>query len=261
VEEPPSGSCPEQLDALWERNGFGAVSLAHRAELLRTAVDRQLSRGDFLSPHPAQEERPPGSGLPGLVVDGVIRIFVATPQRQVTLQYVSEGELFGVPWIEHAGGVATLSAQAQALAPARVLLFSPATLVALSNGDIDMANALISALRGALRASVSLLASNVLWSLRQRVAHHLLDLARPRGDSLVVPMTVQDLADATGTVREVVTRLLKDMRGQGLIDRIDGDLAVLDAHGLHLLAQGRDPRPTGCSSTRSTPAPHRLLAR
>jgi DNA-binding IclR family transcriptional regulator len=51
-------------------------------------------------------------------------------------------------------------------------------------------------------------------------------------------MTVQDLADATGTVREVVTRLLKDMRKQGIIDRIDGDLTVLDVHGLHLLAQG-----------------------
>lgn len=249
------------MDALWKTNAFASVSHEHRAELLRTAVHRQLSRGDFLPIHPGEGERPHCSGRPGLVVDGVIRVFLATPQRQVTLQYVSSGQLFGIPWTENTGGSSSLSAEAQALAPARVLLFSPATLSDLGASDIETANALITALRGALRESVSLLASNVLWTLRQRVAHHLLDLAHPRGDSLVVPMTVQDLADATGTVREVVTRLLKDMREQGIIDRIDGDLAVLDVHGLHLLAQGRELRPGRERPARPAPAGRPLAVR
>jgi CRP-like cAMP-binding protein len=230
------------MDALWETNSFAAVSHEHRAELLRTAVHRQLSRGDFLPVHPGAGERPHDSGRPGLVVDGVIRVFLAARERQVTLRYVSAGQLFGIPWTEKTGGSSSLSAEAQALTPARVLLFSPATLWDLAANDIGTANALITALRGSLRESVSLLAGNVLWTLRRRVARHLLDLARPQGDSVVVPMTVQDLADATGTVREVVTRLLKDMREQGIIDRIDGDLAVLDVHGLHRLAQGEELR-------------------
>jgi CRP/FNR family transcriptional regulator len=179
----------------------------------------------------------------------------------VTLQYVSAGQLFGVPWTDKTGGSSSLSAEAQALTPASVLLFSSDTLWELAAHDIGTANALITALRTALRESVSLVASNVLWTLRRRVAHHLLDLARPRGDSLVVPLTVQDLADATGTVREVVTRLLKQMREQGILDRIGGDLVVLDVHGLHFLAQGGEAGTGRKGSTPSGEAGRRLAVR
>jgi hypothetical protein len=48
------------------------------------------------------------------------------------------------------------------------------------------------------------MAENVLSPLRQRIARHLLDLAVQEGDEVLVPVTVQDLAHATGTVREVV---------------------------------------------------------
>jgi CRP-like cAMP-binding protein len=226
-----------QMDPLWERNGFGEVSEEHRTELLRTAVHCDLSRGRFLAAHPHAAQRPRGAGQPGIVLEGTIRIFLATPQRQVTFQYAADGELFGVPWLR-GQGTSSLTAQGQALVPARILMFSPVTLAELSARDVAVAGAVITALRGALGASVGLLASNVLWSLRQRIAHHLLDLVRPCGDALVVHMTVQDLADATGTVREVVTRLLKDMRVQGLIDRVDGDLALRDVPGLLRLAQG-----------------------
>jgi CRP-like cAMP-binding protein len=228
---------PEQVDALWARNGFGAVSCESRSEILRTAVDLELVRGQLLPAHPDGEHRPRGTGLPGLVLDGSIRVFLATPQRQVTFQYASAGELFGIPWIG-SGGPSALTAKGQALTPARILLFSPVTLADLSARDIAVANAVITVLRGALRASVSLLAGNVLWSLRQRIARQLLDLACLQGDSLVVHMTVQDLADATGTVREVVTRVLKDMRAQGLIGRTDGELTLEDVQGLRRLVEG-----------------------
>ena len=64
-------------------------------------------------------------------------------------------------------------------------------------------------------------------TVRQRVARHLLDLClgeevrqRPplhRHGELVVRQSQHDLADAVGTTREVVVRVLRDLRVEGII--------------------------------------------
>jgi CRP/FNR family transcriptional regulator len=69
--------------------------------------------------------------------------------------------------------------------------------------------------------------NNVFLSVRQRVARHLLDLAvqeQPAG--LVVHASHQDIADAIGSVREVVSRVIRELRTEGLVTR-SGDTIVL----------------------------------
>jgi CRP/FNR family transcriptional regulator len=78
------------------------------------------------------------------------------------------------------------------------------------------------------------LSGDVFGSVRQRVARHLLDLAdrREATASLVARASQQELADAVGSVREVVARVLGELRRQGLIEPGPGGIRLLDAQGL-----------------------------
>jgi CRP/FNR family transcriptional regulator, cyclic AMP receptor protein len=67
-----------------------------------------------------------------------------------------------------------------------------------------------------------------------RVERHLLDLAaqpRPRREAvaeIVVPITQQELADAVGTVREVVVRVLGELRRDGVVRTERNCIVILD---------------------------------
>ena len=79
-------------------------------------------------------------------------------------------------------------------------------------------------------------AINAFGSVRQRVAAHLLDLAssqqRPQG-RLVARVSQQELADAVGSVREVVARVLRDLRLAGIVATAPDHVVILDATRLH----------------------------
>ena len=79
-------------------------------------------------------------------------------------------------------------------------------------------------------------AVNTFGSVRQRIAGHLLDIAsaeqRPNGE-LMARVTQQELADAVGSVREVVARVLRDFRRSGLVATRTDSVRVLDPEGLH----------------------------
>jgi CRP-like cAMP-binding protein len=137
-----------------------------------------------------------------------------------------------------ASGEMFVRTRARTLHATTLILFSPTTLQFASTHDLATANAVISCMRRVHTASLELLSENVLWSLRQRVARHLLDLASISDPADHVSATVQDLADATGTVREVVTRLLSDMRRQGLVARREKELVITDVIGLRRVVHG-----------------------
>jgi hypothetical protein len=63
---------------------------------------------------------------------------------------------------------------------------------------------------------------------------------------MVVPATVQTIADATGTVREVVTRLLRELREEGLVGRHNGSLVLLDLAGIHSVSAGQRENLQNC---------------
>jgi CRP/FNR family cyclic AMP-dependent transcriptional regulator len=72
--------------------------------------------------------------------------------------------------------------------------------------------------------------------VRQRVAAHLLDLAsdhQPPDGRLVALVSQQELADAVGSVREVVARVLRDLRVAGIVATAPDSVAILDPARLH----------------------------
>jgi len=78
-------------------------------------------------------------------------------------------------------------------------------------------------------------------ALVEAVAFHRLDrrlAAALLGRGRRVSMTHQQLADELGSVREIVTRLLRGFADQGVVRLTRGAIEVLDASALRRVAEG-----------------------
>ncbi|HYB47008.1 MAG TPA: helix-turn-helix domain-containing protein [Streptosporangiaceae bacterium] len=84
-------------------------------------------------------------------------------------------------------------------------------------------------------------AVNAFGSVRQRVAAHLLDLASAQQEPagrLAARVSQQELADAVGSVREVVARVLRELRVAGVIATAADRIVILDAARLYAESGG-----------------------
>lgn len=168
-----------------------------------------------------------------LVVRGLLRVYMSSPEgRHVTVRYARDCDVLGIAVL--VGGAADVGVQT--LAESTLFRIDAAALIAAARGDARVAWALAEELNRRLYASLQQTAINAFGSVPQRVAAHLLDLAstqqRPRGD-LVARVSQQELADAVGSVREVVARALRDFRLAGLVATAPDRVRVLDPIGLH----------------------------
>ena len=80
-----------------------------------------------------------------------------------------------------------------------------------------------------------------LMALVEAVAFHKLDrrlAGALLGHGRLVAITHQQLADEVGSVREIVTRVLRNFADQGLVRLSRGSVEVLDAGGLRRVAEG-----------------------
>ena len=194
-------------------------------ELFRGAVRSRVAAGAMA--HRALE----GDQYIELVITGVIRIFVTAPDgRTMTIRYCRSGELLGA--MSLFSDEFTEPATKQALVDTQLLKMSPATVRDLAQRDLRVARALLVELSERARNFVQEIPGTAFASVRQRVARQLLDLAAadrcdedPNGE-LAVRLTQQDLADACGTVREVVVRALRQLRDAGIV-RTERDRIVL----------------------------------
>jgi CRP/FNR family transcriptional regulator len=110
------------------------------------------------------------------------------------------------------------------------------TLTEAAHRDARVSWALAEELNRRLYETLQQTAVNTFGSVSQRVAVHLLDLAsgeQRRHGPLVARVSQQDLADAVGSVREVVARVLRDFRLDRLIATSADSIKILDAAGLH----------------------------
>jgi CRP/FNR family cyclic AMP-dependent transcriptional regulator len=185
---------------------------------------------------------PPGSAIyresasprAWLVVDGLVRVYMTSPEgRQVTVRYARPGDVLGIAVL--VGGPANVAAQT--LAPSSLFRIDAETLTTAGRRDPRVSWAIAEELNRRLYDTLQQTAVNAFGSVRQRVAAHLLDLAsaeqRPQG-GLVAHVTQQELADAVGSVREVVARVLRDFRHDELVATRPDSVRILDPAGLHL---------------------------
>lgn len=153
-----------------------------------------------------------------LVVEGLTRVYVTAPDgRTMTVRYCRTGAMMGVLSLYVTPFV--MPATTQAVVDTVLLLVRPATVRRLADSDARVAKALLLEVSDRAAAFVAEIGRSAFSTVRQRIARHLLDLAveRQQGADLVASISQQALADAAGTVREVVVRTLREMRHDGLI--------------------------------------------
>jgi len=164
----------------------------------------------------------------GAVLDGLLRVYMhAGDGRQVTVRYARAGDLLGVPSL--VGGPAPVFVQA--IVPAIVFVFDADRVKREARADASIARNFAEESVHRLYDVLEELAGNAFASVRQRVARHLLDLAaaRPASDgALIALVSQQDLANSVGSVREVVARVLSELRAERLVRTSPGRVEILD---------------------------------
>ena len=167
------------------------------------------------------------------MVTGLIRVYMASSEgRQVTVRYARDS----TSWESRSWWVGRSTS---ARRPLRRRVSSASTRersIEAAREDARVAYALAEELNRRLDDTLQQTAINAFGSVKQRVASHLLDLAtaqqRPEA-RLVAQVSQQELADAVGSVREVVARALRDLRGAGIVATSSDSVLILDAARLH----------------------------
>lgn len=218
----------------WHDCRFRTVLGAHADEMLLDAVE---------SKHPAGAElqlaRGSGNRLLALIIDGSVRVYATSAQgRQATVRYVSRGDLVGLatmlaPAVVGDGDVLAV----QAMSACHVLRLSTQRFRQIAERDPDIMWGLLSELACTLISSHHMLAGNVFQPVRSRVARHLLDMAQGHEGELTVRASPQDIADAIGSVREVVSRAIVRLRNEGVIRRDGSTHVITKPRELHRIAE------------------------
>lgn len=192
-------------------------------------------------------------GLP-VLLRGRVRLFVSSAGGELDVglrrapAVIAEIPLFD-------GGSYLVSAQATTAA--EVLFLPVRDFQALRRADPEVDRAATRGLCGRLRALCQLTKSLGLEDLEQRLARLLLERCqRDRNESrrLWVVATHQDLALASGSVREVVSRKLNELQADGLIHLCRGRIEIVDRGALARLAVGAKHHVGVVSAPRIAPA-------
>lgn len=168
-----------------------------------------------------------------LVLTGLFRAYVATPGgRTMTIRYCRPGALMGTGTVFNEERVAR--GAVSAVMDSHVLVLQPDRIRDAARTDIRVTMALLRETSARVAEYINELQASGLASVRQRLARHLLDLAaeRQHGGRLEVRASQESLASAVGTVREIVVRVLADMRAEGLVSTRRGVVELRDPTGL-----------------------------
>ena len=163
----------------------------------------------------------------GIVVRGLVRVYMTSPEgRHITVRYARPGDILGIA--VGVGGPASVSVAT--VVESALAMFDLRRLEALARSDPRVGWWAAEEVTRRLYETLEELAGTAFLSVRQRVARHLLDLATERraGEALVAAIGQQDLADAVGSVREVVSRVLAAFRDAGLVETRRDAIIVLD---------------------------------
>ncbi len=180
------------------------------------------------------------SGQPGThffaVVTGKVRVFRASLSgKEQILSVFTAGESFAeVPVFEGK----TYPASAQALEDSQLLTIPRRGFVELLRREPELALGVMALLSSRLRLFVGQIAQLSLKEVPERLAGYLLLLRAAQGrDELTLDLPKGQIASYLGTIPETLSRAIKKLTDQGLIEVAGSRVRVLDAEGLAALAE------------------------
>ncbi len=169
-----------------------------------------------------------------LVAEGLLRVRHLTPEgREHVVSYLGPGRLLNlVPALDDGAALGTVDA----LTDAATYAIPCALFREWVAQDAGLAAALARYLAGELRRVDAMLADMALHTVRARLARFLLTHAE--SNPAHHRWTQATIAANIGTVRDVVGRLLREMRQEGIIRRERGRLVIVDREALEREAEG-----------------------
>jgi CRP/FNR family cyclic AMP-dependent transcriptional regulator len=152
------------------------------------------------------------------ILSGRVKVFLNDDEgKEVILNVQGPGEYFGELALLDSG---PRSASVMALETCRLSVISKAVFEDfLANHESAQKKIMLGMVKR-LRALTENVRTLALLDVYGRVARVLLQLARPEGDVLVIreELRQQDIANRVGSSREMVSRVLKDLRTGGYIE-------------------------------------------
>ena len=177
------------------------------------------------------DEGAPCQGFP-LVLEGEVRVARGAPQgRSLELYRVVPGEVCLVS-ASCLFGEAPLAAHGSTTAPTELLLVPPAMFMRWAAHE-PFRRWVFAIFATRLGDLIALAEAVAFQRLDQRLAGALL------GHGQVLHTTHQQLADELGTVREIVTRLLKRFETEGWVELARERIELKDPAALRQVASGR----------------------
>ncbi|TYQ09730.1 UNVERIFIED_ORG: CRP-like cAMP-binding protein [Gordonia westfalica J30] len=171
--------------------------------------------------------------LVALVHHGLVRAKVTSwDGRGVTTRYFTNGQITAVPAMLTNGAPSSI----EAVTACQVSQLNPSTFRRLMRSNANLAYEVAVYLATSTYESVMYLEDNLFGTVQQRVSRHLLAMATPTVNGLLVQTDQTDLANAIGSVREVVSRALKKLTEIGAIRRYRRQIWIEDPALLRALA-------------------------
>lgn len=178
----------------------------------------------------------------GVITTGIARATLASGDgRQLTIRYVRPGDVIGSVF-PMAGSRAPLGISA--VTECRFVEFDAEDFRHILETDAAAALLVVRVFNQRLEDLYATVAALSFGTMKERVAGHLLELAQVDEKTGVVsaPVTQQHLADSVGSVREVVARVLRELRQEGVVSTAHGAVEILDPSGLAaLVSRWRQP--------------------
>jgi len=209
---------------------FAGLSLTEREALAARAVEKRFAAGERLF-----SEGEPCTGI-FLLIQGRVKIFKTSGSGREIMLTVEQAPstVAEVPLFD--GGPYPASVSAIEDVTAWLIRKEDFRQICRQNPDVSLK--LLAVVGRRLRQLVGLLESVTFGSVRQRLAHALLEFGSEAGsDDFLLPVTHEELALRLGTVREVISRNLSRFQVQGLVRLERRRLTLLDRAGLEREAE------------------------
>jgi CRP/FNR family cyclic AMP-dependent transcriptional regulator len=165
-----------------------------------------------------------------IILSGRARVLIDDGEgREVILNLLGPNEFFGeMSLIDER----PRSASVEALDPCEILYISKSAFMSCLKGNFDAAMLMLRSVVARLREADRKIASLALMDVYGRVARLLMENAREIDGRWIVEPGSEQISRMVGASREMVSRVLKDLREKGLIVRDKRKIVVLDRESM-----------------------------